>query len=146
MLHMFCNAFSSVFRLQLFQTHVSSVSSFFRRMLQMFHLDVLKVDSILHMLQWHRWLADNGLQQGFGSYRVPFSCGVPRPLLSSPSPPFPSLHFTATVRARRQTEGCIRPRVWAGSMGVTIGESSGQREIQAVAAHYTEQEQETERS
>jgi hypothetical protein len=30
-------------------------------MLQMFHLDVLKIDQVLHMLQWRRWLVDSGL-------------------------------------------------------------------------------------
>jgi hypothetical protein len=34
-----------------FQTHISSVSSFFRRMLQVLHLDVSKVDRVLHILQ-----------------------------------------------------------------------------------------------
>jgi hypothetical protein len=34
-----------------FQTHVSSVSSVFRYMLQVLHLDVSKVDQVLHMLQ-----------------------------------------------------------------------------------------------
>jgi hypothetical protein len=37
--------------LQVFQIHVSSVSYVFRRMLQMFHLDVSKVERVLHMLQ-----------------------------------------------------------------------------------------------
>jgi hypothetical protein len=46
--------------LQVFHTHVSSVSSVFRRMLQMFHLDVL--DRVLHMLHWRQWLADSGMQ------------------------------------------------------------------------------------
>jgi hypothetical protein len=50
-LRIFCNEFSSVFRC------FSSVSDacfkcfiVFRRMLQMFHLDISKVDPILHML------------------------------------------------------------------------------------------------
>ena len=60
MLHMFCNDFL-VF-LQVFETHVSSVSSVYTRMLQVFQLDVLKVDWMLHILQWRLWLADNGLQ------------------------------------------------------------------------------------
>jgi len=30
-------------------------------MLQMFHLDVSKIDGVLHMLQWHWWLTDSGL-------------------------------------------------------------------------------------
>jgi hypothetical protein len=34
--------------LQVFQMHVSSVSSIFRHMLQMLHLDVSKVDQVLH--------------------------------------------------------------------------------------------------
>jgi hypothetical protein len=42
-----CNDFQ-VF-LRVFQTHVSSVSSFFRRILQVLHLDILKVDQMLHM-------------------------------------------------------------------------------------------------
>jgi hypothetical protein len=48
---MFCNIFSSVFRvlLQVFQKHISSVSSVFRRILQILHLDVSKVDQVLHM-------------------------------------------------------------------------------------------------
>ena len=37
--------------LQVFQTHVLSVSSIFRYMLQMFHLNVSKVERVLHMLQ-----------------------------------------------------------------------------------------------
>jgi hypothetical protein len=49
----FCNDFSCVFQvfLQVFQTHVSSVLPVYRRMLQMFHLDVSKVNRLLHMLQ-----------------------------------------------------------------------------------------------
>ena len=35
--------------LQVFQTHVSSVSSIFRRILQVLHLDVLKVGRVLHL-------------------------------------------------------------------------------------------------
>jgi hypothetical protein len=43
--------FSSVFQvfLQLFQTYVASVSIVFERMLQMFYLDVLKVDRVLYL-------------------------------------------------------------------------------------------------
>jgi hypothetical protein len=35
----------------MFQSHVSSVSSVFVRMLQMFHMDVSKVDQVLHILK-----------------------------------------------------------------------------------------------
>jgi hypothetical protein len=35
--------------LQVFQMHVSSVSDAFIRMLQMLHLDVLKIDWVLHL-------------------------------------------------------------------------------------------------
>jgi hypothetical protein len=35
--------------------HVSSVSSVFSRILQMFQLDVSKVDQGEHMLQWPWW-------------------------------------------------------------------------------------------
>jgi hypothetical protein len=84
--------------LQVFQTYVSNISSVFRRILQMFHQDVSKVDRVLHMLQWCRWLSDSGLLQGFGSYLMPSSCGAPHPLLS-----LPSLHLAMVVRARRET-------------------------------------------
>jgi hypothetical protein len=30
-------------------------------MLQMFYLNVSKIDQVRHMLQWRRWLADSGL-------------------------------------------------------------------------------------
>jgi hypothetical protein len=91
MLHMFCNDFLSILRffLQVFQTHVSCVSSVFKRILQMFHLDVLKVNWVLYMLQWRQWLTDDNLPQSIGSYLAPFSSGMWCPLLSSP--PFPSL-------------------------------------------------------
>jgi hypothetical protein len=41
----------------MFQMHVLSVLSVFRHMLQMFHLNISKVDIVLHILQWCRWLA-----------------------------------------------------------------------------------------
>jgi hypothetical protein len=47
--------------------------------------------SVAHVLQWRQWLVDSGLPQGFGSYLAPSLCSAPHPLLSSPSPPFPSL-------------------------------------------------------
>jgi hypothetical protein len=45
-----CNSFTcfQVF-LQVFQMHVLSISSVFIRMLQMLHLDILKVDQVLHL-------------------------------------------------------------------------------------------------
>jgi hypothetical protein len=48
MLRMFYNCFSSVFHvfLQVFHMHISSVSSAFKCMLQMLHLDVLKLDRV----------------------------------------------------------------------------------------------------
>jgi hypothetical protein len=48
-LHMCFQVFSGV--LQVFQTYVASVSVVLGRMLQVFHLDVKKVDLVLHMLQ-----------------------------------------------------------------------------------------------
>jgi hypothetical protein len=93
----------------------------------MFHLDVSKVDLVLHMLQWlytyissvssvfkrmlhmfylnvskvdrmlHGVVAESGLPQGFGSYLAPSSRGAPRPFFSYPSPPFPSLHLAMAV-------------------------------------------------
>jgi hypothetical protein len=86
------NGFSSVFSFfQVFQTNVSSVSSVVRSMLQIFHLDISKVDGVLHMLQWRRWLADSGLPQSFNSFLV--RRVSPSPLVSLPSLPFPSLPF-----------------------------------------------------
>jgi hypothetical protein len=34
--------------LQVFQTHISNISSVFRRMLQVLYLDISKVDRVLH--------------------------------------------------------------------------------------------------
>ena len=47
----FAMAFQEFFQvfLQVFQMHVSSVSSVFRRMLQVFHLNISKVDLGEHM-------------------------------------------------------------------------------------------------
>jgi hypothetical protein len=48
---------------------LQGVSSVFRHMLQMFHLNISKVDKELHMLLWRRWQADSALPQekDFGS-------------------------------------------------------------------------------
>jgi hypothetical protein len=48
---MLCNGFFKHFHVffQVFQTHVSSVSSVSRRMLQMFYRDGSKVDRVLHL-------------------------------------------------------------------------------------------------
>jgi hypothetical protein len=48
-----CNGFQVFFHvfLQVFHRHVSSALSIFRRIFQMLHLDVSKVDRVLHMLQ-----------------------------------------------------------------------------------------------
>jgi hypothetical protein len=88
----------------------------------MFHLDVSKVDLVLHMLQWlytyvqmHVFLLDvSKLDRmlhdivaggerpaaGLGSYLVSSSRGAPHPLLSSPSLPLPSLRLAVAVRAQ----------------------------------------------
>jgi hypothetical protein len=39
--------------LQVFRTYVASISAVFERMLQVFHLGVVKVDLVLRMLQWN---------------------------------------------------------------------------------------------
>jgi len=58
----------------MFQKHVSSVLSFFRRMLQMFYLDVSKVDRVLHMLQCDPPAAvAGGGREGAGEAQTP--CG-----------------------------------------------------------------------
>jgi hypothetical protein len=53
MLCMFCNDFQVFFRyvLKVFQMHVLNVSSVFVCMLQVLHMDVSKVDWVLHMMQ-----------------------------------------------------------------------------------------------
>jgi hypothetical protein len=84
-------------------------------MLQIFHLDVSKVDQVLHMLQWQRWLVDTSLLQGFGSYLVSSSCGAPHPLLSSPP-----LHLAAAVRTWRGNptrRACKRLQSWWPRVG-----------------------------
>jgi hypothetical protein len=50
------------------------------------HLDVSKVNRVLHMLQWHRWLANNGLPLDFGSYLAPSSRSTLQPVLFPPIP------------------------------------------------------------
>jgi hypothetical protein len=45
----------------MFQAYVSSVSSVFSRMLQVFQLDVLELNLGEHMLQWPQWPGDSGL-------------------------------------------------------------------------------------
>jgi hypothetical protein len=42
---------------------------------------------MLHILQWHRWLAGSGLPQGFSSYLARRTSPSPYPL-----PPLPFLH------------------------------------------------------
>jgi len=79
-------------------------------MLHMFHVEVLKVDRVLHMLQWHRWLADGGLAQGFASYLAPSSHGAPLPL---PSLPFPA--SMVTIRAQPTSVWSRGRRVGAGT-------------------------------
>jgi hypothetical protein len=51
MLHIFCNDFFKRFQvfLQVFQIYVASVSTAFERISQMFHLNVSKVDRVLHL-------------------------------------------------------------------------------------------------
>jgi hypothetical protein len=71
--------FKSIFQvLNQFQTYVVN-----------FHMNFLKIDLVLHMLQWCRWLADNGLLQGFGSYLA--RCALAFPFLYLPSLFFPSI-------------------------------------------------------
>jgi hypothetical protein len=62
MLHVFyldvaygCNGFQVCFRgvFQVFQKHVSSVSTGIRRMLQLLFLDVSEVDRMLHLFSSH---------------------------------------------------------------------------------------------
>jgi hypothetical protein len=48
MLYIFCNGYTRVFLV--FQTYVASVLVVFGRMLQVLHLDVAKIDLVLHML------------------------------------------------------------------------------------------------
>jgi hypothetical protein len=91
----------------------------------MFHLDVSKVDLVLHMLQWlythvsrgsyvfkrmlHMFRLDvskvDRVLHDVGGWRraayrrapAPTSRDTPRNLLSSPSTPFPSLHLVVAI-------------------------------------------------
>jgi hypothetical protein len=85
MLHMFSNGFSSVFAsisdacfkcFICLQTHIANV-----------HLDVSKVDQVLHILQWHQCWRTAACRRTL----APTSRSAPHPLISSPSPPLPSL-------------------------------------------------------
>jgi hypothetical protein len=62
----------------------------FRHMLQIFCLDVSKIDLVLHMLQWHRWLAGSGLPQ------LPAAAGAPWVTVRAPAP----LQRASTYRSR----------------------------------------------
>jgi hypothetical protein len=112
----------------------------------MFHLDVSKIERVLHMLQWHRWLADNDLPAAAGLRLLPRAFlarhASPSPLFSLPS--FPSLHLATTVRARARNSGVRTAPCVGGRHGK--GESSGQCGIQADRAHNMEQEGETQSS
>jgi hypothetical protein len=99
----FLNGFSSV--LGFFASvsdDISSASSIFRHMLQMFHLDVSKVDRVLHMLHGASgWPTAAYRNSSFLVRRA-----SPSPLLSSsllplPSLSFPSLHLDTTVQAQQ---------------------------------------------
>jgi hypothetical protein len=57
-----CNVFQVFF--QVFQTHISSVSSIFFFMLQMLYLDVSKVDWALHMICTWKGTGASGLSKG----------------------------------------------------------------------------------
>jgi hypothetical protein len=89
--------------------------SVFIRMLQMFHVDILKVDQVLRMLQWHRWLADDGLPQGFTSCLAPSSHGAPRPLLSLPLPSLLSVSSRSSSSVDERAESQTPGRRGAGS-------------------------------
>jgi hypothetical protein len=72
---LFSGVFASI------QTHISSVSSVFRRMLQVLHLDVSKVDQVLHVLQCNPpAVAVGGVARGWAGrrYRVGSSRGAKR--------------------------------------------------------------------
>jgi hypothetical protein len=100
---------------QVFQTHVSNVSCVFRRMLQMFHLNIAKVDRVLHMLQWHLWLADNALPQ-LRKASAPIS-RLPREALL-PSLSFPPSRRGSSSLARNPTRrACEHSRRWWPQVG-----------------------------
>jgi hypothetical protein len=108
-LHMFCKCF---YFFQLFQIHVSSVSSVFRRMLQIFHPDVSKENQVLHTLQWRRW-----------NIRPP---RVVRLTLSSPVlSPLPSLPSISSQQFELggKRRGHIRSCVCTGGVGKTSSPS-----------------------
>jgi hypothetical protein len=90
-------------------------------MSQMFHLDVSKVDQVLYMLQWRRWLANSGLPQGFSSYLAWRASPTPLLFLLSPFLPFPPSHHDSLSSATRHDVGMARAEgkgVWL-SAGAT---------------------------
>jgi hypothetical protein len=88
---------SSGFRvfLQVFQMHVSNVSSDFRRMLQMLHLDVSKLDRVLH-------LHPRFLLPRLGVFSSPASGGIRCPL--------PLFSMLVTCRERAGPHGSVKRR------------------------------------
>jgi hypothetical protein len=90
--------FSSVFHvfLQVFKVHVSSVSSTFRRMLQVSHLDVSKVDRVLHLSL--RFLLPR--------------LGSPPPGASWHPPPLPLFSMLVTFEAVQAPCECAKRRGW----------------------------------
>jgi hypothetical protein len=115
---MFCNDFSSVFHmfLQMFQTHVSSVSSFvFRCMLQIFYLDVSKVDLIITHVAMVPMAG--GQRPAIGLRLLPRAFlvrrALPSPLLSSPSLPISPPLGGERCPTRRCAHECPQ-RWWPG--------------------------------
>jgi hypothetical protein len=87
MLRMFAMVFKCFHMfLQLFQTHVLSVSSVFRCMLQVLHLDVSKVDRDVAHVARTPMASEQWPAVGFPSSR-----GALHPLLYSPFPSIPSI-------------------------------------------------------
>jgi len=79
-----------------------------------FHLNISKVDWVLHTLQWRRWLADSGLPQGFDYYLV--WRASPSPL---PSLPFPPFHLGVGVGVGVIEGAAFGRRRWRG-MGCEV--------------------------
>ena len=88
------------------------------------------LQTILHMLQWNQWMVDRSLSQGFTSYLVPSLRGAPHLLLSSPFPPFSSLHLAVAVRARQMSVRSRGHRVGATAGAGQIGRRSMHEQAQ----------------
>ena len=85
---------------------------------KMFCLDVSKVDLVLHMLQWRGGWRTAACRRALAPTRAT------RLTLSSPSPPFPSLHLVSALAL-----GWGLLRVLRSDAGASVGWDAGRRDV-----------------